>query len=306
MHLRMPKSTKKHLYNAKVHKKTPLQQMDFRLEELKGNVFKGTDKEKTLQDIEQCNLDSLYTFYQKKYLSAANMVCVATGSFQIDSVKKQLVGMLSKLPNYKLNKKKKVQDFSFEKVPIKEQIAQDTTKRLYYNIVYYGKYKNSLRNQLALKLMRDALRGRLLLELREKNNWVYSPYIDLRFREVPFPAFFFTINGTTESKYCEKIEETISKIIASLKNKAIPQNELEQMKRSFLLTKQEYLSDYNSSQWRDYLQTSFETGVGLEEINNYEKILHSITVDDILLFFQKLVTEKQKKYLYVGNCNTIN
>ncbi len=292
--------------NAKVHKKTPLQQMNFRLEELKGNVFKGTDKEKTLQDIEQCNLDSLYAFYQKKYLSAANMICVATGSFQIDSVKKQLVGMLSKLPNYKLNKKEKVQDFSFKKNPIKEQIAQDTTKRLHYNIMYYGKYKNSLRNQLTLKLMRDALRGRLLLELREKNNWVYSPYIDLHFREVPFPAFFFTINGTTETKYCKKIEEAVSKIIASLKNKAIPKNELEQMKRSFLLTKQEYLSDYNSSQWRDYLQTSFETGVSLEEINNYEKILHSITVDDILLFFQKLVTEKQKKYLYVGNCNTIN
>ncbi len=291
---------------AKPRKKTALQQLNFRVEELKGNVFKGTDKPKTLQDIEQCNLDSLYEFYQQNYLSARNMVCIATGSFVVDSVKKQLVGMLHQLPDYQSTSQHKEQIFPFAQNPQKEQIATEEKGRLHYDIVYYGKYENSLRNQLTLKLMRDALRHRLLLELREKNNWVYSPYIDLHFRATPFPAFFFVINGTSQAKYGENIEKAVRKIIKSLQKDAIPQTELAQMKRSFLLTKQKHLSNYNSSHWRDYLQTSFETGVSWDEVNNYEKILHSITTNDILKTFQKLVRENQKKYLYIGNCNFKN
>lgn len=71
--------------------------MAFKLEAIKGATYPLTELNKTTDDIQKMNLDTLYSYYQKHFLSSDELLCVVTGSFEIDKLKKELVGTLSHL-----------------------------------------------------------------------------------------------------------------------------------------------------------------------------------------------------------------
>lgn len=289
-------------FSEKRSKKNPMQTMSYRLEELKCNLPIGSDQEKNIEDISSCNLDSLFLFYKKNYLNPQNLVCIATGDFDVDSLKIALAGSLLKLPVSDEESESLEQTVSFPYERVNEKVGDASNERLHFNMLYYGTYQNNLRNQLILKLMRDALRSRLLLELREKESVIYSPYVDLNYKTIPFEAFFLNVNGTTSSKHCELVQETVERIIKRLKSNAIDRQELDKMKRSFLNARKAYLAEAKSSHWRDYLQDSHKRDLCLEELNDYEEILRTITAKDILVGFQDLLVEEQRNFIHIGTC----
>lgn len=282
--------------------RNPLHKMHIRLEELKGNTLKHSNTPLSLNDIEKCNIDSLYSFYKKNFLSPNKMICIATGTFDIDTLKKQLAGVLHKIPIQNEESITRTEVSMFPLNITEEKIDGNSDNRLHFNMLYYGKFNNNLRNTLILKLMRDVLRNRIIAELRESKGLVYSPYIDLEYKTFPTPTFFLNINGTTQSENCRKIETVLTNIVKSVQNKPIEKTELEGLKQSFLVTKSEYLENYKSEHWINYLQDAFRYNHTLYELDTYEEILESITTNDLLEKFRKLVNERQKIYLYTGNC----
>lgn len=281
----------------KVTERDILLKMHIKMEEIKGNILKYNTPPLSITDITNCNLDSLYSFYKKNFIVPRNMICIATGTFNVDTLKKQLAGVLHKIPRQKAKSTKEENSYIFPSLS-SEEMEESSNNRMDFNILYYGNFKNNLRNILTLKLMRDILRNRIIAELRENTGLVYSPYIDLEYKAFPSAVFFLNINGTTQSKNSKKIEIILSNIVKSLQNKAITDIELRSLKQSFLVTKSEYLEDYKSDNWMNYLQESFKSRNTLDELNNYENILNNITVNDLLEHFRSLIHEN-KKYIFV-------
>ncbi|MDO4229573.1 MAG: insulinase family protein [Capnocytophaga sp.] len=273
--------------------------MEFRKEELIGNIIKNYRSPKTLQEIEALNLDSLHYFYQKNYINPHQMAVFITGNFEKDSIKKHFASSFHRIfPSYSQQVfYNYLQDIPFENK--EEIIKSDKSNRLIFSGIYYGKFENSLRNQLILKLMKEILDNRLLQELREKRGIIYSPYSELSFRVLPSPAFFFIINGETDSKYAPEIKNSIAEIIHTLQKKTISKAELNSYKKMFLTNKKETLTADNARKWLEYLENSYKNLLTLEELNNYENILLSIQIEDIKNAFSKLLEEKNHIYLKV-------
>ena len=288
------------LKSIKKHTKNPITEMDFRKEEIVGNGIKNYRRPKTENNIKAMNLDSLYSFYKENYLVPDKMAIFVTGNFQLDTIKQHFAAAFANVPtNLKKIKQEILPDF-VEDIPFEqtEEFFEGNKKnRLFFNAIYYGSYQNSLRNQLLLKLMKELVGNRLFQELRERQGFIYSPYVTLRLRANPSPAFFLIVDGETDTQYSFQVKDAISKIIRSLQNKAVQESELQSLKKSFLLTKKEVLAPDKAMQWLEYLQESYKNGLSLSELDAYEQILTEITPEDILQAFKRLVNEQNFIYL---------
>lgn len=288
-----------------INEENPIRKMDFRLQELKGNIFPIYMKPKTIEDIKKSNLDSLYSFYKENYLSPKNIYCIVSGNFEIDSLKKYLAANLSTIKPPKTIRKQKENNYQtniFNLKKTEEKIDKKEENRFYFRMLYYGKYKNSLRNNLILKLLSEYLRKQLLEDLRENTGLIYSPHIDVGYRSFPFPAFFLTVSGTSENQNCKRIEKIIRKIFTSSGKEKISETELKKLKKILLNSGETGFPKYNSVKQAIYLQNAVRLGINLDELEHSYKILEAITAEDILTFFRKKIMDKQRIYLYIGNC----
>lgn len=249
-----------------------LKEMAFKLEAIKGATYPLTELNKTTDDIQKMNLDTLYSYYQKYFLSSDELLCVVTGSFEIDKLKKELVGTLSHLKRQEgASVKKTIQKPFFQTLKVTQN------KRTSFNIVYKDSYQKNLKGILSIKLLRELLRKEVIAEIREKKGWVYTPYVELEYYSEPTPTFVLIVSGETDEKHFNDVEKSVIGIINNLvKEKKINQNALTDFKYSFAVNKKEYLSDENAYNWRNYLMDCFKNDVSLEELSSYEKILESI------------------------------
>lgn len=101
--------------------------------------------------------------------------------------------------------------------------------------------------------MRDILQNRLLSVLREGENIVYSPYASLFYNGLPQQVFYFDLSASVDFKNTEKVENLIKQIIKELRTNKVDEDELEALKKSFLVTKRKVLSDEASAEWRTNL-----------------------------------------------------
>ena len=94
------------------------------------------------------------------------------------------------------------------------------------NYVFAGNYSPSLRNSLCLKLIRDVLQDRLLKVLRERENLVYSPFVDLYYNGVPQQKYEFLITVSMKDGNQQRVEYLLQDIINQLKTTPITASEL--------------------------------------------------------------------------------
>lgn len=88
-----------------------------------------------------------------------------------------------------------------------------------------------------MKLIRDVLQDRVLKVLRERENLVYSPYVDLYYDGIPQQKYHFQITVSMKDDNQQWVERLLKDIIKQLKASPISTSELGKMKRSFLVTK---------------------------------------------------------------------
>lgn len=101
--------------------------------------------------------------------------------------------------------------------------------------------------------MRELIRNRLISVLREQKSLVYSPYISLMYEGIPQGIFYFDINASADNDNMPQIEQLLKEILHQLKQQEVDNEELNTLKRSFLIAKREALNEESPSAWRTAL-----------------------------------------------------
>ena len=169
-----------------------------------------------------------------------------------------------------------------------------------FDYVLYGKFEPSLRNGLIMKLMQNLIRNRLISVLREGCSLVYSPYISLYYNAVPDNVFYFDINASVDVKNTAIVHKYLDDIITELKENKVSKKELKTLGQIFIVNKRNYLQNDATAGWKSYLVGQIKNGESLEDLENYEKILWSITPEDIRQAFNKLVNLDNQVILSIG------
>ena len=177
----------------------------------------------------------------------------------------------------------------------------DNETQTVFDYILYGKFEPSLRNGLILKLMQNLIRSRLISVLREGCSLVYSPYISLYYNAVPDNIFYFDINASVDRKNTALVHQYLNSIIRELKEKKVSKKELQTLGQIFIVNKRNYLQNDATAGWKSYLVGQIKNGESLEDLENYEAVLKTITPEDIRQAFCKIVNLDDQVILSIGD-----
>ena len=149
--------------------------------------------------------------------------------------------------------------------------------------------------------MQNLIRNRLITILREELSLVYSPYISLFYNAVPDNVFYLDVNASVDRKNTEIVHKHLNDIIQDLNVNKVDKKELQTLKQIFIVNKRNYLQNDATSGWKSYLVGQLKNNESIEDLENYEVVLKSITPEDIRQAFNTLIDLDNQVILSIGD-----
>ena len=262
--------------------------IDICIDSLVGN---GRDKTFLMNkaDWQQLDLDTLATYYKRTFGDLRNTTIILAGGFDLTKIIPQAVAIFSEMPQQDAmpldNRPISLPYNEVRKVFIDNDSHQKGTL---YMVLPFN-YHPGLRTSLCIKLMRDLLQERVIDILREKLHIVYSPYVDLFYDGYPQQRAYLQLTIDAEKNNLEKVEQTLCNIVTQFQDTAVSTANLEKMKRSFLVAKQQALSNDTPIEWKNALTLLIKNDESIADFNHYESILQQITAQEIQQMFKQYI-----------------
>ncbi len=291
-----------------IDKETPLERMlrmdtdrmlSHTVDSLVGNIIDDGHAPVTKETIDRMNLDDMYDYYTNLFANPQNATLIITGNCDGKETMEAAVNTFARLSPTNTHL---TADNACRMVesPYVKGFANDEESQTVLNYIFTGNYTPSLKESLTLKLMRDVLQAKLLSELREKMNIVYSPYADLYYDGLPQRKYYFWLTIAVHNDNRQKADRALRTIIDDLKSKPVTDSKLEKLKMSFLMTKRKQLSDDAPSEWKSLLTTLVRNGETMQDYDHYAECLKSITAEDIKTAFESYLNSDRMALLYKG------
>lgn len=293
---------------SKMLRRAPDRQLMARLDELMGNVidfdapFDSVSDKAALRRIyaDRMNLDSIASFYRSLYTQPEGAVFMVAGNFDADSVARDFVSVFSRLePTSECPR-----GFTSLNLPtstVTERFDSEDKGKTEFDYIYFGEYEPNLRNSLVLKLMGFVMRNRVIADLREKRALVYSPYVVLNYEGLPRGYYYFDISSSTENSHMQAVREALDGVISDLRVNPVTDSELEAIKRSCIINRRETLNPMSPSAWRTLMMNLVKNGESLEDFENYEAIIGSITPEELRDGFNRYINPDLYLLLYISD-----
>lgn len=248
----------------------------------------------TLSDWQQLNLDTLAQYYKQTFADMQHTTLIVTGNFSLKSVLPLLVDVFAHMPQQAqptLHPRTLiVPDKEVREVFTDDEMGNKAT----LNIVLPLRYEPSLQSSLTLKLIRDLIQEQLINVLREQQHIVYSPYADLYYDGYPQQRAYFRITIDMAKDNLQKVENMVNSILAQLGKKPVNKDDLDKMKQSFMVTKQQALSDATPVEWKNALISLVKNGESIADFAHYNERLQQITPEDVRKMFAEKINLKHK------------
>lgn len=256
------------------------------IDSIVGNVL--TRRPMGKADLETMSLDDMATYYHRLYTNPQDLTIILTGNYDLQEVERAAVGTFARM-----QQPDSVLPISDEPIqPVRKyqrQFDNDNPSQTVFNYIFAGNYYPSLQMTLTFKLMRDLLQQRLLQVLRERENIVYSPYSDLSYHGLPQRTYYFWLIIAVKNENTARMKKALREIISDLQEHLVSTDELNKMKRSFVVTKRQQLNDMAPTEWKNIMATLLKNGESLDHFDHYEEILGQITPDTIRTAFRNYI-----------------
>ena len=166
---------------------------------------------------------------------------------------------------------------------------QETPKASVF-VFYSGDCKYDLRNNLLLGMTSQILDLVYTEKVREDEGGTYGVYVGGRLQKYPKEKIFLQIIFDTAPDKKEKLMKIIFDEITNIAKTGPSETNLNKVKEYMLKKHTEDLKE--NSYWLGSIDEYLYTGVN--RVNDYEKIVNSITVNDIRKFADDLFKQKNE------------
>ena len=227
--------------------------------------------------LEILNIDTLTHYYKRLFANPSQLTIILTGNFDEADVTAKAIATFSQMVPQAEPLPRKEEPFRRENKVFVKGFEGGNDHQTVAHYVFAGNYKPSLQASLTMKLMRDVLQDRVLQVLRERENIVYSPYVDMYYSGIPQQKYHFMVTLSLKDENRKRAEELLKGMLDELKTQPVCTAELEKLKRSFLVTKDKILNDKAPAEWKTTLMSLVKNGESLSDFNDYGACLGSIT-----------------------------
>ena len=276
-------------YLTKVMESDPARQVAAKIDSLMGNVMCGRRMTPSKEEIAALNLDDIAAFYRSLYTNPDGMTCVVCGDFEIESFLKEAVPVFASLEKHGAANAYGPSLFELPEEGGLYIFPNPNPTQSVLDCLLSGYYEPDLKAGLLLKLMRDTIRNRLISVLRQEESLVYSPFISLFYTAVPDKIWYYDINASVDRKNTTRAYGIITDIIRDLQQNKITKRELQTLQNIFIVNKRKHLEENATANWKNQLVYMVMNAESFEDFDNYEKVLRSITPEDLRNAFRQYI-----------------
>ena len=272
------------------------------IDSLVGNVAAGSEQLITKEALQALNIDTLTNYYKRLFANPSGLTIILTGNFNAAHVVPKAIATFAQMQVPQSPLPLNNSPFAAKKQKFFKGFEGGNDHQTVAKYIFAGNYTPSLQATLSMKLIRDVLQDCVLKVLREGENIVYSPYVDLYYNGVPQQKYHFVINLSLKDENLQRAENLLQSILKDLKEKPVSTVELDKLKRSFLVTKDKVLTDKAPSEWKTALMSLVKNGESLHDFNDYAACLNGIMpamvqkmISEILNWNHRMVVFKSQK-----------
>ena len=240
--------------------------------------------------IDQIKLDKINNFYMDRFADSSDFVFTFVGDFSIDEMKPYIEKYLGSLPS--INRKENYIDHNvrIENKSRYIEVMENLEEKSVNYRIYNQRFENIIKNRTTLYVLGNVLNRILREEIREKQNLVYSIYVDiLRMDHFPTQSYSLYITFNSDPKNNDLIFSEIDRILEKLKNgdfekKYIDEAKLHRINKINEITQSNSFLAYA-------INSYFFENESITTINNLDEVVQSISNYEIVKFSNKTFTD---------------
>ena len=231
------------------------------------------------ENFDKINVDRALQIYKERFGNAYGMHFTFVGSFKEDQLKPMIEKYIASLPS--ANKKFNYADNKVRPVKgkVNVNVYKGTEQKSLSLVLYHGEIPYSYELELKAAAISEILNIRIIEELREKIQGIYSGGISAQFEKIPYPNYSFVLELPSGPEKVDTLLFAAKKEIEDLKKFGPSQQNLDKVKQQFL--QQHKVTIKDNSYWLSKLQNITFPGSDPKYFLNYEKYINSLTVKSI-------------------------
>jgi zinc protease len=242
------------------------------------------------QPISAAQLDRIdpfksYDFYKDRFSDASGFTFVFVGNFKPDSIKPLVAKWLGSLPS--TGRKETWRDTGVRPPTgvVRRVVKKGAEPKARTALMFTGPFEYTRQNRYYLSALAELLNIKLREALRENLGGTYGVSVNPSATRDPQPAYRFSIGFGSAPERLEALTVAALAQIDSVKRFATTPEYLNKVKEAALRARETALKQ--NSYWITQISTFDQSGWALEEIPNGEKLISSLTAEDLQRAAQK-------------------
>ena len=242
------------------------------------------------QPISAAQLDRIdpfksYDFYKDRFSDASGFTFVLVGNFKPDSIKPLVAKWLGSLPS--TGRKETWRDTGVRPPTgvVRRVVKKGAEPKARTALMFTGPFEYTRQNRYYLSALAELLNIKLREALRENLGGTYGVSVNPSATRDPQPAYRFSIGFGSAPERLEALTVVALAQIDSVKRFATTPEYLNKVKEAALRARETALKQ--NSYWITQISTFDQSGWALEEIPNGEKLISSLTAEDLQRAAQK-------------------
>ncbi|MEL0650763.1 insulinase family protein [Algibacter sp. TI.3.09] len=247
----------------------------------------------TKEYIESVSFETIQQIYKERFNNASDFEFFIVGDVSKEQLKPLLENYIASIPTKKQTETYK--DNSTEwlsKIIKKDLFFKMENPKTTVSIIYKNDVEYSLKNALVMKAFGDILQLRYMETLREQEGGTYgtstSAGLSKRPREKGTLSVRFDCNPEKADKLIAMVYDELNKVAAG----KVEENDFNKTISNFL-KEREQAKDYNQYEM-NVLTNFYREGYDMNDPANFENIVNSIAMSDIVDMANKIIKDADK------------
>ena len=220
-----------------------------------------------------------FDFYKDRFADASGFTFVFVGNFRTDSMKPRIEKWLGSLPS--TNRKETWRDTGVRPPSgvVQRVVKKGAEPKARTALIFTGPFEYTRQNRYYLTALAELLNIKLREALRENLGGTYGVSVSPGASRDPQPSYRFTIGFGSAPERLESLTAAALAQIDSVKRFGTNADYLTKVKEAALRARETAIKQ--NGYWLAQISTFDQSGWPLAEIPNGDKLIASLTVDDL-------------------------
>jgi zinc protease len=233
----------------------------------------------TPAQLNEVNLDQIYTIYKERFADASDFKFFLAGNFTIDSISPFIEKYFGSLPALNRNETFKDTSPKFADGATNVTFYKGTDPQSMVGIVMSEEFKWDENTLLRLRMLNEIFSIKLVEVIREKLSGVYSPQVMINWDQYPKPSFQFIVMFGCSPKTTEKLTKAVFGEIKKIIKKGPTEVDLKKAQEA-LIRKRETDMEKNEF-WLAKLESIYYNHDSQGSVLQYKDRVNAVTIEDL-------------------------